>query len=185
MLATWLAVSFYRTKSSTCLSFAFHSDSFTLDVYSLWKKENCRYWEEQQPWTGLDCRVLLANLLRQHLHHLPLTFISTVRCSIHTPTRRFPIHPIQSIQSTYSTTVLHPSLTCYNNYLSLKPLSLPFPVFFILYLYLLPLSISLSFILLLAPAPATPATNFLTLSAFLLSLIFFFINLHIYLLSSG
>ena len=36
--------------------------------------------------------------------------ISTVRCSIHHPTRRYPIQPIPS---TYSTSVLHPSLTCY------------------------------------------------------------------------
>ena len=37
--------------------------------------------------------------------------ISTERCSIHSPTRRFPSNP--SNPPTYSTTVLHPSLTCY------------------------------------------------------------------------
>ena len=41
-----------------------------------------------------------------------VSFISTVRCSIHTPTRRYPSnHPIHP--PTYSTTVLHTSLTCY------------------------------------------------------------------------
>ena len=66
------------------------------------------HWPTDWPRSGIE---LPGQLKKSIIFFKTFFFIfSTVRCSILHPTRRYPIHPIQS---TCSTTVLHPSLTCY------------------------------------------------------------------------